>query len=63
MCLRRKQYLTQGAGKVSAQEFVQEGVSADLDPRGFGSPRIWIPHPKTLADLDDPKREFGSPAD
>ena len=22
--------------------------------RGFGSPRIWIPHPKTLADLDDP---------
>ena len=23
--------------------------------RGFGSPRIWIPHPKTLADLDDPK--------
>ena len=38
-------------------------VSADLDPRGFGSPRIWIPHPKTLADLDDPKRGFGSPAD
>ena len=31
--------------------------------RGFGSPRIWIPHPKTLADLDDPKRGFGSPAD
>ena len=29
--------------------------------RGFGSPRIWIPHPKTLADLDDPKRGFGSP--
>ena len=28
--------------------------------RGFGSPRIWIPHPKTLADLDDPKRGFGS---
>ena len=33
-------------------------VSADLDPRGF-----LIPHPKTLADLDDPKRGFGSPAD
>ena len=31
--------------------------------RGFGSSRIWIPHPKTLADLDDPKRGFGSPAD
>ena len=31
--------------------------------RGFGSPRIWVPHPKTLADLDDPKRGFGSPAD
>ena len=31
--------------------------------RGFGSPRIWIPHSKTLADLDDPKRGFGSPAD
>ena len=31
--------------------------------RGFGSPRIWIPHPKTLADLDEPKRGFGSPAD
>ena len=31
--------------------------------RGLGSPRIWIPHPKTLADLDDPKRGFGSPAD
>ena len=23
--------------------------------RGFGSPRIWIPHPKTLADLDPPR--------
>ena len=34
-----------------------------LCKRGFGSPRIWIPHPKTLADLDDPKRGFGSPAD
>ena len=31
--------------------------------RGFGSPRIWIPNPKTLADLDDPKRGFGSLAD
>ena len=33
-------------------------VSADLDPRGFGSLIQ-----KTLADLDDPKRGFGSPAD
>ena len=32
-----------------------------LCKRGFGSPRIWIPHPKTLVDLDDPKRGFGSP--
>ena len=31
--------------------------------RGFGSPWIGIPHPKTLADLDDPKRGFGAPAD
>ena len=31
-----------------------------LCKRGFGSPRIWIPHPKTLADLDDPKRGFES---
>ena len=29
--------------------------------RGFGSPRIWIPHPKTLADLDDPKGRFTIP--
>ena len=36
---------------------------AGLCKRRFGSPRIWIPHPKTLADLDDPERGFGSPAD
>ena len=43
-CLRRRQYLTHGAGKVSAQEFVQEGagVSADLDPS-----RFWIPYDVT----------------
>ena len=28
------------------------GESAFRCKRGFGSPRIWIPHPKTLADLD-----------
>ena len=27
-CLRRKQYLTHGAGKVSAQEYVQEGAGS-----------------------------------
>ena len=36
---------------------------ARLCKRGFCSPRIWIPHPKTLADLDDPMRGFGSPAE
>ena len=38
-------------------------ISKCLCKRGFGSPRIWIPHPKTLADLDEPKRGLGSPAD
>ena len=48
-------------GRVQSCSFLP--VQCCMCKRGFGSPRIWIPHPKTLADLDDPKRGFGSPAD
>ena len=48
---------------VSARMACSDAIMRLMCMRGFGSPRIWLTHPKTLADLDNPKRGFGSPAD
>ena len=49
---------TTSSCSLSSEKTVVHAIAECMCKRGFGSPRIWTPHPKTLADLDVTLRQI-----